>query len=142
MQENCYSGTHDCKKGQSAWASGQAARADGTALGNSMAADGAETQRAGAVCVAMRRHINNDALADMARSAGAIVNVLDRTDACDFITPAIVDRDPVVVAIGTEGSAPVLARQIKAESGRHAGDYGQRTRFGGDGIRTQTQSVV
>ena len=51
----------------------------------------------------------------MARSAGAIVNVLDRTDACDFITPAIVDRDPVVVAIGTEGSAPVLARQIKAD---------------------------
>lgn len=57
----------------------------------------------------------NDALADTARSAGAIVNVLDRTDACDFITPAIVDRDPVVVAIGTEGSAPVLARQIKAD---------------------------
>ena len=57
----------------------------------------------------------NDALADMARSAGAIVNVLDRTDACDFITPAIVDRDPVVVAIGTEGAAPVLARQIKAD---------------------------
>ncbi len=57
----------------------------------------------------------NDALADLARSAGAIVNVLDRTDACDFITPAIVDRDPVVVAIGTEGSAPVLARQIKAD---------------------------
>ena len=51
----------------------------------------------------------------MARSVGAIVNVLDRTDACDFITPAIVDRDPVVVAIGTEGSAPVLARQIKAD---------------------------
>lgn len=57
----------------------------------------------------------NDALSDVARSAGAIVNVLDRTDACDFITPAIVDRDPVVVAIGTEGSAPVLARQIKAD---------------------------
>lgn len=57
----------------------------------------------------------NDALTEMARSAGAIVNVLDRTDACDFITPAIVDRDPVVVAIGTEGSAPVLARQIKAD---------------------------
>ncbi|MEM1302193.1 MAG: uroporphyrinogen-III C-methyltransferase, partial [Pseudomonadota bacterium] len=31
----------------------------------------------------------------------------------DAITPSIVDRDPVVVAIGTEGTAPVLARQIK-----------------------------
>lgn len=31
-----------------------------------------------------------------------------------FITPAIVDRDPVTIAIGTEGKAPVLARRIKA----------------------------
>src|SRR5690606_1251497 len=29
--------------------------------------------------------------------------------------PAIVDRDPVIVAIGTEGAAPVLAREIKAK---------------------------
>ncbi|MGI9300451.1 MAG: siroheme synthase CysG [Luminiphilus sp.] len=57
----------------------------------------------------------NDAVADRARAEGAIVNVLDRTDACDFITPAIVDRDPVVVAIGTEGTAPVLARQLKSD---------------------------
>ena len=57
----------------------------------------------------------NDQIAAMAREKGALVNVLDRTDACDFITPAIVDRDPVVIAIGTEGSAPVLARQIKAD---------------------------
>ena len=57
----------------------------------------------------------NDQIAVSAREKGALVNMLDRTDACDFITPAIVDRDPVVVAIGTEGSAPVLARQIKAD---------------------------
>ena len=57
----------------------------------------------------------NDQIAVSAREKGALVNVLDRTNACDFITPAIVDRDPVVVAIGTEGSAPVLARQIKAD---------------------------
>ena len=50
----------------------------------------------------------------MARAAGVPVNAVDRQELCDFITPAIVDRDPVVVAIGTEGTAPVLARQIKA----------------------------
>jgi uroporphyrin-III C-methyltransferase/precorrin-2 dehydrogenase/sirohydrochlorin ferrochelatase len=50
----------------------------------------------------------------MARAAGVPVNAVDRQDLCDFITPAIVDRDPVVVAIGSEGAAPVLARQIKA----------------------------
>ena len=57
----------------------------------------------------------NERVARWARRAGAWVNVLDRPEHCDFITPAIVDRDPVVVAIGTEGAAPVLARQIKAD---------------------------
>lgn len=54
------------------------------------------------------------AAAAMARAAGVPVNTVDRQELCDFLTPAIVDRDPVVVAIGTEGTAPVLARQIKA----------------------------
>ncbi len=43
------------------------------------------------------------------------VNVVDQPELCDITTPSIVDRDPVVVAIGTEGTAPVLARQIKTK---------------------------
>ncbi len=53
------------------------------------------------------------ALHALAKVAGATVNVVDQPHLCDAITPSIVDRDPVVVAIGTEGTAPVLARQIK-----------------------------
>ena len=53
------------------------------------------------------------ALHALAKCAGATVNVVDQPDLCDAITPSIVDRSPVVVAIGTEGTAPVLARQIK-----------------------------
>lgn len=49
-----------------------------------------------------------------ARAAGVLVNVVDNLAASAFITPAIVDRAPVTVAIGTEGTAPVLARKIKA----------------------------
>lgn len=49
----------------------------------------------------------------LAKDAGATVNVVDQPDLCDALTPSIVDRSPVVVAIGTEGTAPVLARQIK-----------------------------
>ncbi|MEZ5925115.1 MAG: siroheme synthase CysG [Hyphomicrobiaceae bacterium] len=47
------------------------------------------------------------------RDAKVPVNVVDAPAHSTFITPAIVDRDPVVVAIGTEGAAPVLAREIK-----------------------------
>ncbi|MFC7704495.1 siroheme synthase CysG [Plastorhodobacter daqingensis] len=49
-----------------------------------------------------------------AKEAGAIVNVVDRPALCDATTPSILDRDPVVVAISTEGTAPVLARQIRS----------------------------
>jgi uroporphyrin-III C-methyltransferase/precorrin-2 dehydrogenase/sirohydrochlorin ferrochelatase len=55
----------------------------------------------------------DERIAALARAAGIIVNIVDDLDS-DFITPAIVDRDPVTVAIGTEGAAPVLARAIKA----------------------------
>ncbi|WP_372992245.1 siroheme synthase CysG [Sulfitobacter sp.] len=55
------------------------------------------------------------ALHALAKTAGATVNVVDQPALCDVITPSIVDRDPVVVAIGTEGTAPVLARQIKTQ---------------------------
>lgn len=53
--------------------------------------------------------------AAIARAEGALVNIVDNLADSAFITPAIVDRDPVTVAIGTEGAAPVLARAIKAD---------------------------
>lgn len=53
--------------------------------------------------------------AAIARAEGVPVNIIDNLADSGFLTPAIVDRDPVVVAIGTEGAAPVLARAIKAE---------------------------
>lgn len=63
---------------------------------------------------------NEDAIEDarvaaLARGEGALVNIVDNLHDSQFITPAIVDRDPVTVAIGTEGAAPVLARAIKAD---------------------------
>ncbi len=61
-----------------------------------------------------------DALEDarivtIAHDDHVLVNVVDNLEASDFITPAIVDRDPVTIAIGTEGAAPVLARAIKTD---------------------------
>ncbi|MFO1107039.1 MAG: siroheme synthase CysG [Amaricoccus sp.] len=54
-------------------------------------------------------------VAGLGRDAGVLVAIVDDLEGSDFITPALVDRDPVTVAIGTEGAAPVLARKIKAE---------------------------
>lgn len=42
------------------------------------------------------------------------VNVVDRQDRCTFLTPSIVDRGALTIAIGTEGAAPVLGQGIKA----------------------------
>ena len=53
------------------------------------------------------------AVSHAAQVRGIPVNVVDAPELSTFITPAIVDRDPVTVAIGTEGAAPVLAREIK-----------------------------
>jgi uroporphyrin-III C-methyltransferase / precorrin-2 dehydrogenase / sirohydrochlorin ferrochelatase len=77
------------------------------------AVDGALLSGAALVFVATGCRGADGALAALARVAGALVNVVDAPDLCDAFTPSIVDRDPVVVAIGTEGTAPVLARQIK-----------------------------
>ena len=52
--------------------------------------------------------------AALARRRRIPVNIVDDLEGSDFITPAIVDRDPVTIAIGTEGTAPVLARSLKA----------------------------
>ncbi|TKB49421.1 bifunctional precorrin-2 dehydrogenase/sirohydrochlorin ferrochelatase [Ferrimonas sediminicola] len=55
----------------------------------------------------------NRRVADLARAAGAWVNVVDDPDSCSVITPAIVDRTPMVVAIGSEGAAPVLVKELR-----------------------------
>jgi uroporphyrin-III C-methyltransferase/precorrin-2 dehydrogenase/sirohydrochlorin ferrochelatase len=49
-----------------------------------------------------------------AKAAGVPVNVVDRSELCDFHTPAIVNRAPLAVAVGTNGVAPVLARHVRA----------------------------
>ena len=53
--------------------------------------------------------------AEAARNAGVPVNVVDRPDLSDFFTPAVIDRDEVVAAVGTSGTAPILASLLRSD---------------------------
>ena len=53
-------------------------------------------------------------VAAAAQVRGIPVNAVDAAPISTFITPSIVDRDPVVIAIGTEGAAPVLGQGIRS----------------------------
>jgi uroporphyrin-III C-methyltransferase / precorrin-2 dehydrogenase / sirohydrochlorin ferrochelatase len=49
------------------------------------------------------------------RSAGLLVNVVDRPALCDFTTPAIIDRAPMTIAIGTGGASAGLAKALRQQ---------------------------
>lgn len=57
----------------------------------------------------------NEAVAAAARERGILANVVDDGARSSFIFPAVVDRSPVVVAVGTSGASPTLARRVRAQ---------------------------
>ncbi len=63
--------------------------------------------------VALDDEIEARAAATTLRAHGLLVNVVDRPDLCDFTTPAIVDRAPVTIAIGTGGASAGLAKAVR-----------------------------
>lgn len=63
----------------------------------------------------------NSAVAYAARASGALVNVVDVPDLCDFYVPASVTRGDLQITIGTGGSSPALAKRLRIDLERQFG---------------------
>ena len=83
-------------------------------------------ERAGGICcgdteahyaslafVAMADPCVAEAAAVRLKSKGLLVNVADRPDLCDFTLPSVLERGPVVIAVGTGGASAGLAKQLR-----------------------------
>ena len=70
-------------------------------------------ERAWLVVAATDDHALNQALATQAEAAKRWINVVDDAALSTYQVPAVVDRDPITIAISSAGAAPMLARHLR-----------------------------
>ena len=76
--------------------------------------DEADIARATLVYGASEDDARDKRLWEWSRASRTLCNIADRPGMCDFITPSVVDRSPIVIAISTGGAAPVIGRILRA----------------------------
>lgn len=67
------------------------------------------------VIAATDDHAVNEAVSVAAKARNIPVNVVDAPELCTFTMGSVIDRSPVVIAVSSEGNAPVLARYIRTK---------------------------
>lgn len=72
-----------------------------------------EAANAALAIVAVEEPAQAQAVIARLKARGVLVNAVDRPDDCDFTLPAIIDRNPVIVAIGTGGASAGLAAAVR-----------------------------
>ncbi|MGE4219088.1 MAG: siroheme synthase CysG [Alphaproteobacteria bacterium] len=88
-----------------------------------------------AVFIAVDDEDTAAALAADAQARGIPVNVIDRPELSSFIMPAIVDRDPLVVAVSSGGTSPILAQRLRGRIERMLPNRLGRLAHFADGFR-------
>ena len=91
----------------------RAAASDGALTLEARAFEPGDLDGARLAIVATSERDINRWIAELADARHIPVNVVDDREASRFIVPAIVDRDPVLVAVSTGGTSPVLARRLR-----------------------------
>jgi siroheme synthase-like protein len=96
-----------------------------------------------AICVAWSsKPETRDAIAREARARGVLVNVMDDVPNCDWAAPAVVRRGDLVLAIGTGGRSPALAKRLREElSERYAGHWAELLTVLGE-VRDETLPLL
>ena len=80
-----------------------------------------DLQGAFLVIAEKRDSATNTRVWNEARSEGAVVNVMDDVEHCDFIAGSVVRRGPLTVAVSTGGCAPALAVRLRERLQRELG---------------------
>ncbi len=93
------------------------------------------------VIAATDQHEINQHISRLAQQLRLPVNVVDNPDLCSFIMPSIIDRSPVVIAVSTGGTSPVLARLIRTKlEGSIPAAYGRLAKLV-DGFRDKVKAA-
>lgn len=75
--------------------------------------DGAVLVFAATNCEDVNRKIRSEA-----EALRIPVNVVDNPSLCDFIVPSIIKKDPIIIAISTSGTLPLLSKKLRGEISR------------------------
>nr|WP_257227501.1 MULTISPECIES: siroheme synthase CysG [unclassified Acinetobacter] len=57
----------------------------------------------------------NQAVFEACEAENVLVNSVDDPPHCRFMVPAIIDRSPLVISVASNGTSPVLSRQIRTQ---------------------------